>query len=667
MKTDNWIRQAADALGSGDLSAAERLLTRVLKKQPGNLDAMNLAGVLAYYQGNNRRAIEMLHRVVKRQPDHGGAHLNLGAALNAQAQHAAAEFHYRSALKLDPENHIALTNLGKNYLDQNKLDQARDCLERAVERNGRYWIARHNLGTCLQRLGDYAGAQQQFEQALTSGAGKDSISELIETLRRTEQFDTEYQLASELAATTNAGDAIISAWETFFDAFDWGGVGRLQPRVLELLTARETRPECRRAALMMLNSLADISPATLLSAHGAWAEQVASQHGEKPLLIPAKSRPQRLRVGYLSADFRSHSVGFFIRKLIGAHDKRRFEIYCYSNSTTDDAVTREIREGADVFCPIAQLSDAELVRRIRADGIHILVDLSGHTRGTRIGLLSHRLAAVQVTYLGYPNTTGLSTVDYRLTDPYADCHNGTQYSEELAQLPASFLCFGSFEDVVAAAATPYEASEHVTFGCYNNIRKLTPDTVRVWCEILKRVPSARLIIKSRRAAHPITRKNLHTAFSEHGVDPERVLTPSVHAGRRDHLESYNEIDIALDTFPYNGTTTTCEALWMGVPVVTLAGKLHAQRVSWSILNNIGYPDLATWSEADYVDKSVELAQDAARLSSMRCQIRQALRDSILCQPDRFTSQLEQLYDDLWTEKSGKDSPLALAATALDPG
>ncbi|NNM00330.1 MAG: tetratricopeptide repeat protein [Gammaproteobacteria bacterium] len=664
MTPDNLIKQAAEALQRGDFPTADELLVRTLKRKPRDVDAMNLAGVLAYHQGDYPRAIAMLKRVVKRQPAHAGAHLNLGAALNATRQYAGAEFHYQSALKLNPNNHVALCNLGKNCFDQNKHAEARRYFLKTIAKAPDYAIAHHNLAACLLRQGEYEEAVGVFSKALALSGTPETLSELVGALRRTSRFDEEYAAALQLLNSDASADLKIAAFETLLDAGDWASIEDHRIDLLDALDSPRSRAECCGPGLLILNCLPTLAPDLVARLHRRWAERIIEQGVDASLAVQPRADGGTLRVGLVSPDFRDHSVALFLRHVLPEFDTSRFEIHCYANQRGADDVTHAIAADVTSFRHVYELSDAELAQVIRGDGIDILVDLAGHTRDNRLSLFAQRLATVQLTWLGYPNTTGLETMDYRITDAVADAGPSTVGTEALAFMPDAFLCFGRFEDVAVAPLPPCAERGTITFGSFNNIRKITPRVIALWSRILAAVPDSRLVIKSRRATDTITASNLRRMFQSGGIEPLRIELRPATDTREEHLAAYNDIDIALDTFPYSGTTTTCEALWMGVPVVTLLGHAHAQRVSASILTSIGHTELITDASRGYVDAAVSLARDSARLADYRAGLRSTLERSVLCQPDRYTRQLETLLQSLWQEKSGNSAPPGLPDPAI---
>jgi predicted O-linked N-acetylglucosamine transferase (SPINDLY family) len=340
-------------------------------------------------------------------------------------------------------------------------------------------------------------------------------------------------------------------------------------------------------------------------------------------------------------------VGLFIDPVIAAHDPARFEIFCYSTSAALDASSERMAAKAHRFVDVSALTDEAIAHQIHEDGIHVLVDLAGHPAETGMPVLRYRPAPVQMTYLGYPNTTGLAEVDYRITDHYAEAEGGTQYTEQLIRLPESFLCFGSFAERPRAELPPAASKGYITFGSFNHTRKLTPQAVGLWSEILRQVPGSRLLIKASLAGEACVQANLHEAFAAAGIDRERIELRGFTETRESHLDCYNEVDIALDTFPYNGTTTTCEALWMGVPVVTLAGRSHVSRVGASLLARAGLADLVAASEDEYLAKVRSLARDLGRRRELRASLRPRLRSSPLLDAAGFTRALESAYMDMW--------------------
>jgi predicted O-linked N-acetylglucosamine transferase (SPINDLY family) len=351
---------------------------------------------------------------------------------------------------------------------------------------------------------------------------------------------------------------------------------------------------------------------------------------------------RRLRIGYVSPNFSRHSVGYFIAPVIAAHDRSRYEVFCYYTHRLSDDTTARIRQAADGWRDVAGASDDALEALIREDRIDVLVDLAGHCKGNRLAVFARKPAPLQVTWLGYPDTTGLDTMDARITDAIADPapEADTRHTERLRRIEGGFLTYEPPPDCPAVAA---RSAAPVVFGSFNHVAKLNPATIAVWADILARVPGARLVLKSGPLDRAETRNRVLECFERHGVAAARIGVEGWREDRASHLSAYAEVDIALDTFPYNGTTTTCEALWMGVPVVSRVGTVHMSRVGASLLGCVGLGEFAARSDAAYVATAVALAHDGTRRAALRAGLRDRLRASPLLDHAGFTRRLEARY------------------------
>ncbi len=402
--------------------------------------------------------------------------------------------------------------------------------------------------------------------------------------------------------------------------------------------------------IFMMNYDARFSQKDIFAESRRWNEIHAAPYREHERTHASDRDPdRRLRVGYLSPNFREHSVSYFADPLIAGHDRRSFEVFCYAQVIKPDTRTERFRDLADVWRSTVGLTDATVAERIREDGIDILVDLAGYTGENRLLVFAARPAPVQVSWLGYPNTTGLSAMDYRLTDAIADPEGAddTLYSETLVRLPNGFLCFTPAGDAPDIGGSPALSNGHVTFGSFNHLPKVSPEVVETWAQILERVPGSRLLLKSHPLADAATRDRYLDMFATHGIDARRVELFSWIASKSGHLGAYDRVDIGLDPFPYNGTTTTCEALWMGVPVVTLRGERHSGRVGASLLTRMDLVDLIAETKDAYVETAVGLAKAPDRLSGFRTELRQRMKGSPLCDGDTFARDVEAVYREMW--------------------
>ena len=356
---------------------------------------------------------------------------------------------------------------------------------------------------------------------------------------------------------------------------------------------------------------------------------------------------RRLRIGYVSADFGNHPVGYFLANVLPAHDRKQFEVFCYSNRAVEDDMSKRLRESTDHWRSIYRASDAEAGKTIRQDQIDLLVDLSGHTGGNRLMIFADRQAPVQVSWLGYFGTTGLTTMDFVLADRFvAPGEADAYFTETVWRLPDSYLCFSVPELSIEVQAPPAASGQWVTFGCFNNYAKISPETVALWVQVLNSVTHSRLLLKTHHLGDGNIRQKLLNQFGAHGISSDRISLEGA-SPRAELLASYNRVDIALDPTPYGGGTTTAEALWMGVPVVTLRGKTWVGRVSESILNAVGASEWVAVDNTEYVEIAARLASDITRLAELRTHQRLKFTSSPLCNSSTFTLNLEKAYREMW--------------------
>jgi predicted O-linked N-acetylglucosamine transferase (SPINDLY family) len=401
--------------------------------------------------------------------------------------------------------------------------------------------------------------------------------------------------------------------------------------------------------LLALNLVEDLPADAVFAEHRRYGERFPPP--EAVAFTQSREPERRLKVAYLSVEFRQHLGAGFLKPVLSSADRRNFEVTCYCALPRHacDEHTAEFRTLCDVWTDVSDVSDSALVDRIRADRIDILVDLAGHSGLNRLPTLARRTAPVQITWLGYANTTGVPAIDYRLVDAITDPEGPADglASETLIRLPRPFLCFQPPDRAPPLVPPPALTRGYVTFGSFNNLGKLTPTVVRLWTAVLQAVPGARLLLKDRPLDCPDTAAHIRQRFADAGLDPGRLVFGGWTAGRDGHLARYADIDIALDPFPYNGTITSCDTLWMGVPMIALAGDRHAARVGASLLDAIGLPELVAPDARGYVERAAALAADPGRLTDLRAGMRQRLLRSPLCDAAGFARALESVYRDVW--------------------
>jgi predicted O-linked N-acetylglucosamine transferase (SPINDLY family) len=534
----------------------------------------------------------------------------------------------------------ALFQSGMILIDNRDLAGGMGCLKSLIKHSDAHVEGHNNLGICLMEMSRYEEAYRHFSRAVQLAPDNaeiyNNIGNLFVRCMRFAEAGGYYKRAIALKADyagayNNLGR--IASYE-----------GRLCEAVDLFRKALELKPAYRSAADNLLSVLNNSDKHT--------SEQVRDEHLRLAYLysttidknaIPQQRRQGgKIRVGYVSADFRNHSVGFFIEPVLNNHCRESFDIFCYDQAALPDETTTRIMKTGWTWREVCRLSDSEMADQIRADAVDILVDLSGHSCGNRLGVFALQPAPIQVTWLGYPNTTGLRQINYRLTDALADPIGTTEHlnSECLVRLPQTFLCYAPPATAPEVAPPP---DEPVIFCSFNNYPKVSDTILKLWAIILHAVPDAKLLLKSRPLGDSGVRTRLTQRFGALGIEPTRLILSGFAINSEDHLRLYTACHVALDTFPYNGTTTTCEALWMGVPVVTLAGTNHASRVGTTILHSVGLSELVALNSDQYVDIAVALSKRPDRLKEYRHSLRPRMLSSQLMNAVNFTADLEKAY------------------------
>lgn len=605
------IKRAQDYFHNRKFNDAKRLLNELYKSHPGDIQLLAMLAMANTRLEHIDDAISCYKMIISLKPGHAGALLHTGILYKKKNRPGEAKDYLLRAHCLDKDNPVTLKQLGDVSRSLNELDEAFKYYRRSLAVNPEFVQAHSALGQLYSSCGNISQAKDAYKAALQHNPAH------IPSLARLGGLLLEQ------------GDHVAAI--------------ALFKRALNI------NPAIKGARTLLLFSLNYCSTDRdlIFKAHKEWG-QIHTPLSNN--LVGHDNPPdpgRQLRIGYLSPDFCEHPVSFFLEPLLENHDKSQYQIYAYSNVETPDSTTTRLAGLVDTLRPVFGLSDSELAKLIRADKIDILVDLAGHTTRNRLPVFGLKPAPVQVTYLGYPNTTGVPAIDYRITDNVADPPGSTDnyYTEQMARLPGGFLCYRPPAQSPAVMSLPAAENGYITFGSFNNLTKITPEAIKTWSQILNAIPRSRLFIKC--TSDTQTQARYIELFRIEGVKRHQLDFIGFVSGINQHLDMYNRIDISLDTFPYNGTTTTCESLWMGVPVIALAGHLHAGRVSMSILSQIGLDDFVATSLNDYVQIAIKYSADLEKLAALRKRLRELVRDSKLCDGNTFTQELEKLYRTIW--------------------
>ncbi len=669
--------------GAGRLSTAADIYRQIIAVDATYADALHHLGLIEMSQGNLAAAIERMRQSVELAPRDTFYLVNLGAAYRKDGKLDEAAKCYEMALAIEPLHAGALTNLGNVRALKGQLDEAVSAYRKALSARGDMIEAWSGLAKALLRLGNAQEAEAAARRALELGPSTFEIHEVLgdvlSDLRKTDEAIESYRravairgdhastlmhLGRELNRRNRVEEAravlerALKVDPTLAEAYlhlgnamkDQGQVKEAIETFKRAIELDPTQAWFGHNLLYTMHFDGDYDGPALLKEHVKWADA-----HERPLEVYVRghenerSRDRRLRVGYVSADFRGHAVGRFLYPLMASHDRKQFEIVCFSDVAREDNVTAELRKHTDEWHETRQMSFEEQAEFIQSRRIDVLVDLALHMSGNRLLTFARKPAPVQVTYLAYAGTSGMRQMEYRITDPYLDPPGEERpfYTEKPVYLEKSYWCYAPVAGAPEVGELPARRNGFVTFGCLNNFCKLSQQILKPWGEILNRVSGSRLIVHAQEGKH---RADFVRRLGTAAGDPAAMEGRVEFVGSQsplEYLRTYNRIDIALDPFPYPGGTTSCDALWMGVPVVTLAGQTAVQRAGVSILSNIGMKQFIAGGVSEYIELAHRWASDLERLAAMRKELRGTMRQSPLTDARTFAAAMETAYREMW--------------------
>jgi len=643
---DIFFSLAMEHHRSGRLNEAEQLCRQLLVMSPSHLGALQMLAMLTSDSDRTAEAMELLRRALSIKPDSAELHYNLGKSLVAVGRAAEAISHYRRAIVLRPSFAMAWNNLGNALASQGAVDDAIAAYRQSLSLRPDDAKLRYNLGTALLKNTKYAEAVVELRAAISlkadysaaynslglAFAGAGQLDDAIDAYERGLT-----SAPTDLALNSNLGSALRD-------------VGRLDDAIAAFRQAIAYHADARAAGNVLYSLLhhSVYDMPSLWEEHRQWnltyarplASEIKPHHN---VLDPNR----RLRIGFVSPHFRDQ---WFLRPLLANLDHGQFEIFCYDDGGPRDPFVR-LEDYADRWQLTRSLSDAQMAEQIRLDQIDVLIDLALHTNGNRLLVFARKPAPVQLTWLGYPGTSGMDAMDYRISDPCLDPPssdggpgpNDRFYSEATIRLPDCFWCYDPLTDKPEVNQLPALSNGFVTFGSLNNFAKVTDFTLKMWARVLKSVPTSRLHLLAPRGA---TQGRMRRRFAQADIDPSRIGFIN-RKPRSGYLGSFHEIDITLDVFPYTGHTTTIESLWMGVPVVSLYGQTAVSRGSMSILANVGLGGLASGSPQDCLKVVMSLSKNLEALSLMRSTLRNRLERSPVMDAPRFTANMQAALRKMW--------------------
>ncbi len=560
--------------------------------------------------GKMSQAVASIQRLVQRHPADVELNHTLGILLLKSGQAAQARFYLERAIRGAPDRAGLHSNMGATLATDRKWTEALPWFRRSIELDPAHAPGWAGLAQGLADIHDFDRAADAAAQLVT--------------------------LRPDLADGYNNGALALA------------NAGRIQEAVALARRGAETLPadsSIHRNLTGLLAYTPEVETPQFVDQCRTTGKLLMADAGQPAPFDYPRDPGRSLRVGFLSSDLRRHSVAFFLEPILEHHDRAAIHTVCYMTSEETDDFTNRLRSLSDSWVDASRLNAAALAERIRADRIDILIELCGYSRGGRLAVMARRPAPVQATFLGWPTTTGVPTIDWRIVDSITDPPGSEHLStERLLRLDPSFLCYRPPADAPDVSSP----SAVITFGSFNVLSKIGPETVALWSRVLSTTPGSRLILKAAALDRESTRTRLLERFSSHDIDSSRIDLLSRTASLTDHLRLYGRVDIALDTTPYNGTTTTCEALYMGVPVVTLVGRAHASRVGATLLHAVGLDELAAADPDQFVSLASQLATDPARRTTLRASLRARILQSILCDGTGYARRFDSGLRAMWS-------------------
>ncbi|WP_424194649.1 tetratricopeptide repeat protein [Ampullimonas aquatilis] len=682
-------------LQQNNLLLSEDWINQAIQLSPTAVNNFQILGRIHKAQGQLEKAIAAYQQAIQLNPRFADGHVSIGIAYKLMGDFVSAENHYLMALKInpamatartnlanlqiemsqqlgrsegegdwvkknellqrqallaDPDNPLILRNLASCLLLSGQNEEALELLNKALALDNTSEIICLDLGTLLQRMKRYESAAMVYERWLSLNRPATMIqinlSSCYHELGRVE--DSIVLIDEVLAREPNMPHAICNLAHSLSQSLEI-------PKSLALFKqAIEIEPnivEWHSCYLMTLNYFKE--DAAHIAKEHATINQLYDKRNLSPTdfsVIPNKPTGRRLRIAYISADLRRHSVGYFCEPLFKHHNHEQFEVYGYFNLAYEDEVTLRLKQHANHWRACAYWSDEELYQKIRADEIDILIDLAVHTSGNRMNVIARKPAPIIINYLGYPETSGLRAYDFRISDHQIDPPQLIPFnSEAVLNMPHSMFCYGTDSDSQVQSLPALQRGA-ITFGSFNNLAKLSHATLSLWASVLHAVPNSRLFLKARSLSSSKNQQELIARFAALGIAFDRLILNPWQPDLKSHLDVYSQVDIGLDSYPFNGATTTCEALWMGVPVLSLCGQTHTSRMGASILTAAGLSDWICASGEELVQKAIAYSADLPALNAIRQQCRPNMQNGPLMSAAQFTQDFEQLLRHAWQIK-----------------
>ena len=595
-----------------NFQVAENLYKEVLKINPNHFGSIFLLGTLSIKIKNFDRAIQLLNQAILIQPNHAQSHNNLGVVFVELGEVQKAMSYYQTAINSQPNYADAHNNLGVVFNKLGEDQKAISCYQKAISIQPNYADAHYNLGNVLDKLNKHQEAIICYEKVI--------------------QINPNYA-----DAHYNQGNALRELGE-FKKAISC---------YQKAINSKHNYAQAYDNMLFTLLYMEKTDSKYYLSKTREFRSSLKPINDDLLLKYQFNIKPKKLRIGFVSGDFREHPVGFFLLDTLNHLKNNDLELIAYSNSQIEDSLSIKLKSHFTIWHEIVSQSNMNVINKIRKDGIHVLVDLSGHSEKNRLPIFINKPAPVQVSWVGYPGSTGIPEIDYLIGDPFVTPENmNGHFTEKIFRLPNIWVCFTAPDFDVQISDLPVIKNGYVTFGSFNHLSKINDEVISLWSKILKSIPKSKIFLKTKQLNNSHLKEKIISKFKENGINLNSIILEE-DTSRSKLLNSYNKVDIALDPFPYSGGVTSLEAIWMGVPVLTKKGFKFASRTTESIIHNSGMSDWVANDENEYVKKAIKFSTNLELLTQINKSLRQAALESPLFNSTLFAKQLNNAFWEMW--------------------
>ena len=650
MPSEKIINDLIKIYNEGNINLLEEECKKLLLNYPNSIHILNIFGAALMSKKKFDEALKVFKKICDIDENFPESYNNLGNAYSELEQNNEAIINYQKAIKLKPDFAEAYNNCANIFFKNKNLEQALENYNKALEIKSDFIVAYNNRGNVFQKLSRYQEAINDYERVIHlqpnfPEAYNNLGSCLIEIGSYSEAID---KFKKSIELNPKYAEALYNYSRALSELGDFDSAIKGYEKAIEI------KPDYSRAynnLLLLLNYVDYYDSKKLFFLAKKFGKSISSKVKNSFSEYKINFSSNKLKIGFVSGDFRNHPVGYFLENFLYNVDNSRLEFIAYNTSVLSDDLTKRIKPYFSFWNTLYDKNDYEFAKKIYDDEINILIDLSGHTSENRLGVFALKPAPVQISWLGYFSTTGLDKINYLIGDPYITPKNNDKFfTEKIYRMPETRMCFSPPQKEIKISASPANKNGYVTFCCFSNILKINDELIFLWSKILKDNKKNKILIKNKNLNNIHEKNKLIKKFDDLGINKNQLMLES-HESRTKYLECYNKVDLALDTYPFSGGTISVEALWMGVPVLTLVGERFVSRQGLQILMNVGLNEWISFNKEEYVSKAINFSRNLDKISTIRKNLRKKLLGSPICNARRFSKNFENILHEIWKNEN----------------